>query len=144
MPNKTMRTIISIAVLAFLLVTTSRCYAYEPIEFVTRERAKALGMEIRSNAAGPDAVRVDLEFETKGELKSYSRVELEIHDGGKLLMSSTLREEKSRPKRVVVSFAADRTKLDKITLRVVTQDSAGERTGYVIPVKEFVDLEKLR
>ena len=59
-------------------------------------------------------------------------------------MSSTLREEKSRPGHVVVSFAADRTKLDKITLRVVTQDSDGERIGYVIGVKEFVDLEKLR
>jgi hypothetical protein len=145
MAGKIMSTILKFSVLTFLLVGIPRlCYAYEPIEFVTQERAKSLGMEIRANAAGPDAVRVELEFETKGELKDYSRVALEMQDEGKLLLTSTLREDKSQPGRVVVSFAADRTKLDKLTLKVVVQYSARGRTGHVLRIKEFVDLEKLR
>ena len=145
MPDKSMRTILKSSVLILLLVDTpSLCYALEGIEFVTKERAKELGLEIRANAAGPDAVRVELEFETKGELKDYSRVALEMEDEGKLLLSSTLREEKSPPGRIVVSFAADRAKLDKITLKVVVQYSPRTRTGHVLKVKEFVDLEKLR
>ena len=140
-----MPAILKFSVLTFLLVAIpSLCCALEDIELVTQERAKELGLEIKANAAGPDAVRVVLEFETKGELKDYSRVALEMHDGEKLLLSSTLREEKGQPERVVVSFAADRTKLEKITLKVVVQYSARGRTGHVLRVKEFVDLEKVR
>ncbi|HUE73927.1 MAG TPA: hypothetical protein VMP01_23810 [Pirellulaceae bacterium] len=119
-----MKTIFTIsAVAVFLVVAPSPCFALEDIEFVTKERAKSLGLEINSSAAGPDAVLVVLEFETKGELKDYSRVALEMEDEGKLLLSSTLREEKSPSGRVIVSFAADRTKLDKLTLKVVVQYS---------------------
>lgn len=125
-------------------IASNRSYALESIELVTKERAKALGMEIRSNAAGPDTVRVVLEFDPKGELKNYQRVALELHDGGKLLATSTLKEEEAKAGRIVVSFAADRAKLDLFTLKVVTQAGPRTRTGHVIKVKDFVELENLR
>jgi uncharacterized protein (TIGR03067 family) len=144
MLNNSMRTIISIAVLTFLLVTAPGvCFAEDVIDIVSKERAKELGMEIRAKAAGPDAVRVELEFELKGKLKRFSHVDLEMRDGEKLLVSSTLQEERSRPGRVVVRFAADRSNLDKLTLQVLVQENLG-RAVYVIRVKEFVDLEKVR
>lgn len=118
--------------------TPGVCSAMMSIELVTKDRAKALGREVRSSAAGPDTVRVELELETTGELKNYSRVDLELHDGGKLLCASTLTEERPKPGRVVVGFAADRAKLDKFTLRVVVQNGARQRIGYDIQVKEFV------
>lgn len=145
MPKWFVRFVLTFSVWAsFFAAIPSRCQALEEIEFVSKERAKALGLKVTSNAAGPDAVRVVLEFEAKGELKDYSRVALEMQDEGKLLLSSTLREDKSAPGRVVVSFAADRTRLDQLTMKVVVQHSARGRTGHVIKVKEFVDLEKLR
>ena len=145
MPRQLPRAIIRFSVLTFLLAATpSLCYALEGIEFVTPERAKELGLEVRYNAAGPDAVRVVLQFETKGELKDYSRVALEIHVGEKLVASSTLREEKGEPGHVVVSFAADRARLDQFTLKVVTQVSPRTRTGHILRMKEFVDPTKIR
>jgi hypothetical protein len=131
------------AVVILLVAVPGLCRAFESIDFVTRERAKALGLEFRANPAGPDAVRVTLEFEPKGELRHYTRVELEMYDGGQMLLSSTLREEKDKPGRIVVSFAAARTKLHNISLKVVTQDGE-ERTGSVIAVKDFVDGAKVR
>jgi hypothetical protein len=113
-----MKMIVNLSVLAILLVIApNRSLALESIEIVTKERAKALSLEIRSNAAGPDAVRIELEFAIQGELKDYHRVALELHTGGKLLATSTLKHEESKPGRVVVSFAADRTKLDQFTLK---------------------------
>ena len=139
-----MRRMTLILALAVLLAAApSLCSAFESIEFVTQARAKELGMEIKVNAAGPDAVLIVLDFETKGELKSYDRAALDMHDEGRLLLSSTLKEEKSPPGHIVVSFAADRKKLDTIELKVVTF-SGGERTGHVLRIKEFVDLEKVR
>jgi hypothetical protein len=133
----------TIAILLFV-AAPSLCFAMMPIEVVSQKRAKELGMEIRSNVAGPDAVRVELEFKPEGELKSYSRVDLEMRQGSKLLMTSILREERSKPRRVVVGFAADRGNLDKTTLRVVTQSAPRDMTGYELRVKDFVDLEKVR
>jgi hypothetical protein len=140
-----MRTIFTVSVLAVMLaVAPNRSYALESIEIVTKERAKSLSLQIRANAAGPDAVLVVLEFETKGELKNYHRVALELHDGEKLLATSTLKEEEAKAGRIVVSFAADRAKLDQFTLKVVTQHGPRDRTGYVLKVKDFVELDKLR
>jgi hypothetical protein len=139
-----MKPILTLSVLAVLLaVAPNRSYALELIDTVTTERAKALGLQFRAEASGPDAVRVWLEFEKQGELERYLYVVLEVKDGEKLLSDSELRERKSRPGRVVVSFVADRAKLAQFTLRVVEQTSAS-RVGHVMRVKDFVDLDKLR
>jgi len=128
----------------FLASTANLGFALEEIEIVTPARAKELGLEIRAHAAGPDVVRVELEFEVKGELQNYSRVALEIHDAEKLISTSTLREEPAKPGRIIVGFAADRATLNKFTLKVVTQDSPRSRAGHVLRIHEFVDLTKLR
>ena len=72
--------------MTLLVFAPSRCFALMTVQEVSKERAKELGMEIRSKAAGPNAVWVELEFKTEGELKRFSpennsRVELEIRDG---------------------------------------------------------------
>ena len=126
-----------------LVLTPSVCLAMMAIEIVSKDRVQELGLEVRANAAGLDAVRVELEFETKA-LPRYSRVDLEIRDRGKLLSSSTLREEPAKAGRVIVSFAADRTELSQFTVRIVTGVGTRNMTGYDIQAQEFVDLEKLR
>ncbi|MHC4403877.1 MAG: hypothetical protein ACYTG0_29825 [Planctomycetota bacterium] len=134
---------LSSSVLAvLLLVAPSPCFALWSIGQVSKERARELGMEIRSKAAGPNAVRVELEFETEGKLKSFSRVDLRINEGEKWLVTATLRENRSRPGRVVLSFAADRAHLDKITLWVMVPDMMPGGTIYELRVKDFVELGK--
>src|SRR6266700_337664 len=138
-----MKTMRNLPVLTFLFaLATGPCFAEMVIERVSRERAKELGMEIRSNPAGPDAVRVVLEFQAAGELKNFSRVDMEMIEGGKLLLASSLKEEKSKPGHVVVGLAADRANLDKITLRVVVSVPLGG-AGYELRMKDFVGPQKL-
>lgn len=136
-----MKTILPISILAFLLVAAvaSPCLAYMPIEEVSPERAKELGMEIRSKPAGPDGVRIELEFKTAGELKRFSRVDMEIREGERWV-SASLREERPGPGRVVVSFAAARADLDKITLRVVT-GAPLNMAGHDLRVEDFVETD---
>ena len=75
--------------------------------------------------------------------KIFSRVNLEISDGKKLLLSSSLLPEKeSKPGRILVNFIADRAQLDRISLMVIVGEIDG-RTGYLIKVKDFIDLTKL-
>jgi len=137
-----MKTLLQLSVLTLLLSSTP-CLALIEIADVNKDRARELELEIRAQPSGPDAVRIELEFPTKGELKGFSRVNLEISDGKKLLLSSSLLPEKdSKPGRILVNFTSDRAQLDKLSLMVMVGEFDG-RTGYLIRVKDFVDLSKL-
>ena len=68
---------------------------------------------------------------------------LRISDGQKLVATAPLKEDRSIPGRVVVSFTADRTRLGRLTLWMMVPGLDG---GIVheLRVKDFVELEKLR
>ena len=143
--NARLKTILNISVLPCLLgAASSPCFALWDIGQVSKERARELGMEIRSKANGTNAVWVELEFEPEGKLKSFSHVDLRISEGEKSLVTATLREDRSRPGRVAVSRAADCAHLGKITLWVYVADMMPGGTIYQLRVKDFVELEKLR
>jgi hypothetical protein len=138
-----MKTHVHLSVLApLLLLVPIRSLAMMEIDDVSRARAKELGIEVRSNPAGPDAVRVELEFEPKGDLKPYERVDLEMTEGGKLLLFCSLKEERSqRQGHVMVSFAADRTRIEQITVRIVT-GFPGNYTGHDLRARDFVEVKR--
>ena len=80
--NDIMKPLFTLCVLTLLIaVAPNRCFGMMDIEEVTPQRAKELGLEIRTIAAGPDAVRVELEFEAKGDLKDFVRVDLQMTEG---------------------------------------------------------------
>jgi hypothetical protein len=142
---KTMKAILGISVLAIVLVAApSPCFAAWSVGQVSKEQAKELGVEIRSKASGTNTVLVELELKTEGKLKSFSRVDLHISEGERELATATLREDRSRPGRVVVDLTADRAYLGKITLWVFVEDMGLGGTIYQIRVKDFVELEKFR
>ena len=135
--------LIVFSVVAFFVAAPSRCFALWEIAQVTTERAKELGMEVRSKATGPNHVIVELEFKIEGELKDFSRVDLRFGQGDNPPLTTSLREDRSKPGRVVVSFTADRDQLDKVTLWVMVPGSLGG-TIYEVRPKDFVKPPKDR
>ena len=143
-----MRTTLPLSVVAVLFVlvvaaAAGPCFGMISIAEVSPAKAKELGMEVRARAAGPDAVRVELEFKAEGALKSVNWIELEAREGGKLQLSSRLREDRSKPGRIAVSFTAARGQLDKITIMVVSGVPVTD-VGYVLRVRDFVDPAQVR
>jgi hypothetical protein len=141
-----MKTIFKFSALAVLLaVAPSPCFALWGVAPVSKEMAKKMGMEVRSQQAGPNHVWVELEFKTEGDFKSFteghlkehSRVELRMGEG----LSAALRENRSKPGRIVVSFTAGRTQLDTLSLWVMVAEGAGG-TAYTLSVKDFVEPNK--
>ena len=148
--GKNMKTIFNLSLLTILLFAApSPCFALWEIEQVSKERAKELGMEIRSQSYNPSDLTVELEFKIEGELKNFSRknypghVELQIREGKTSLFSATLKEDGSKPGRVVVNFTADRAQSDRINLRVWVPGVLGGAI-YELRVKEFVEPKKAR
>jgi hypothetical protein len=140
-----MKAIFTLSVLALLLlVAPSRCLALISIGVLSTNEAKAMGVEVRATPAGPDAAWLELEFKAEGKLKDYSpgrsRVELEIRDGDKSLLSyAALQEQHPEPGRVRVRFMANRTYLDKLILSIIVGGGASVGGAYELHVKEFVD-----
>ena len=131
------------AVAVFLVVTPRPCFALWLIAPVSKERAKELGMEVRSTAAGRDRVQVELEFKAEGALKKFSQVDLRFGKGDHVAVTATLREDRSKPGRIVVRFTADPALLDALTLRMMVPGDEGG-TVYELPVKDFVEPKKDR
>lgn len=144
-----MKTIFNTLVLAVLFaVAPNLCFAAWSFGPVSKERAKELGMEIRSKANGANEVSVELEIKTEGELKilsreDLSRVELQIKEGETRVVSATLKEDRSKSGRVVVGFAVNRAHLDMITLRVWVYQGLGG-VIHELRLQDFVELEKVR
>jgi hypothetical protein len=141
-----MRTIPFLAVLAFLLVTApSPCLALREIAPLTQAEAKAMGIELRAKPAGPEAVRLELEFKPEGKLKGFTHVELSLSEGEKsVVVFAELRERRTSSGNVVVSLTVGRTYLEKASLSVVMRDpkEAGDHT-FELRMKDFVNPAKV-
>ena len=142
-----MKTILNIlAVAVFLVVAPSPCFALWEIAAVSKEGAKELGMQVRSEPADPNHVRVELEFKPEDKLKDFSQVDLRFDQGDNPTLTAALREDRSKPGRVAVSFTADTAQLDKFTLRVIVpfRDGGAGGTTHELRVKDFVEVKKDR
>lgn len=124
-----------------LLVAPSPCFALRSVALVSKERAKELGVGIRSQAAGPGRVWLALEFKAEGEFKEFSHVELEIEE---VVSYVILRGKRSNSGSVVVGFYATRANLDKITLSVVAgfPGAPANMCAYILRVKDFVERDE--
>jgi hypothetical protein len=138
-----MKTAFNIAVLAVLLITPNRSFALWLIAPVSKNLAKEMGMEVRSELAGPNHVRVELEFKIEGAFKDFSSVDLRIGEGNNPPLTAPLREDRSKPGRVIVRFTAHRRELEKIKLWVMVPGLDGGSI-YDLRVKDFVELKKDR
>src|SRR4051812_2773640 len=98
-----------LALVVLLVMTPGTCFAMDSITPISKERAKEMGIEVRTKVAGPEAVWVGVEFETKGKLKGVTHVDLHVWDGKRLLLATVLRDRRPAPGRVAVSFTADRS-----------------------------------
>jgi hypothetical protein len=137
-----MKAILTVAVVAILFVVVPKpCFALWGIAPVDTEQAKKMGIEIRSIGAGPNGARIELEFKPEGELKKFDRVDLHFGDGNKPGLIAALKEDRSKPGRVIVSFFAGNAELDKIHLRIMVPGSRGG-VAYDIRIKDYVSGKK--
>ena len=151
-----MKTIVSIVAFAVLFgVAPREGFALWEVMTVSKEEAKELGLLVRTMAAGPNHVSVELEFRTEcafkafslgGKFKDRTLVELWIGQGDNPHVTAALKEDRSKTGRVVVSFTADRVQLDQSSLRVMVpfQDGGAGGTEYRLRVRDFVEAKKDR
>src|SRR5262245_28230858 len=136
-----MKPVVAIAAFGVLFILSPiPCFALWEIAPVSKKRAVELGMQVRTTAAGPNHVIVELEFKTDGRFKDFSSVDLRVGDGDNPPVTAALREDRSKPGSVVVKFTAARDQLDKTNLWVMVPAALGG-TVYHLRVKDFIELK---
>ncbi|MEQ2006225.1 MAG: hypothetical protein ABMA26_05460 [Limisphaerales bacterium] len=122
---------------SLLMASASPCFALMELEYVTKERAKALGVAVRSKPVGT-SIYVWLEFKTAGELQHFSHARL-AYAAGERSLSTTLLPDRPSPGSVVVFFTADPATLRDCEVTVAVH--LGERTnvGHVFKMKDFIE-----
>src|SRR5262245_26386025 len=110
-----MKTVFKLSAVAICFaVTPNTCYAIWDVLTVSKEEAKRVGLELRATATGANRVHVVLEFGADGKLKDFSQIDMALGKGNDLLASATLREDRSKPGRVMVGVVTGRAHLDKL------------------------------
>lgn len=138
-----MKTVLTISAAALLTTAfSSPCFALQENELVSQQRAKELGVTLRSHLNGESGVKVWIEFQPKGELEEFSRVELRIQAGKKCVVDAPLETSRSADK-VAAAFSSDPEFLKQSTVTIIVPAELG-RVGYQFRVKDFVNLEKYR
>jgi len=142
-----MKTIIAMAAAAVLFAfAPSTCLAVWDVLTVTPERAKELGMEFRTADGGKNQVKVELEIPLAGDLGRVSEVILKVGQGDNSPVTVPLKEDRSKPGRVVVHFWANRATVELISLHVSVPGEPGTVGGamYDLRLKDFVVVKKER
>ena len=128
---------------ALFLAGTSQCFALMEIAEVSKERAKEMGVTLRSRPNGDAGVAVWIEFKAVGVLKNFTRVELRMTSGGRHLVSAPLLASRTEDK-VEAYFSADPDQLAGCTLLIAVTDAPRTHIGYEFRVKDFVEPTKPR
>lgn len=106
---------------------------------VSKERAKELGVTLRSRLNGDAGVAVWIEFKAVGALKNFTRVELRMTSGGKHLVSAPLQVTRKTDGAVEAYFSADPSQLAGSTLLIAVTDAPRTHIGYELKVWDFVE-----
>ena len=138
-----MKTAFSLAVLAILLVAPGRCFALWFTAPISIQEAKEMGIEVRSTEAGPNQLQVEVEFQAEGALHNLTHAELRFGKADSPAVTAPLREDRSKPGRVVVSFTVDRAQLENLSLGVMVPEEDGGMI-YELRGKGFAELKKGR
>lgn len=143
-----MKVILKASVLISLVMATVSCFAMISVGHLSNEQATELGITMKHRTNGDTGVMVWLEFKKEGFLEKFTYAELQMQDEkGKHLVSARLQPVPvvhGRPGEVVsVGFSADPAQLERCSFMVVAYGSSRGDVGYVLKVKDFLDLKKV-
>ena len=132
--------------IAALVVICSTASAEILLENVSKDRAKELGIVMKSKPNGNGGLMVWLEFKEKGAFGKFSYAEVRIGASDtKDQLSAMLKVapvDKGQPDDVLsVAFSAARPLLENCSFWVVAYEEPMSGVGYILSVSEFIDLK---
>jgi hypothetical protein len=105
---------------------------------VSPERAKEMGIEVRSHANGEAGVAVIVEFKAEGALKNIARAELHLGADGKVLADAPLQTTEEDGATLQTRFSVDPSLLAQSHLMLVVTNRTRTIIGHRLELGAFV------
>ena len=125
-----------------LLEETSPCFGETGIAYISKNRAKELGVAIRSHKNGDAGVKVWIEFKIQGEMKEFAGAELRMAAEGKHLVSAPLLISRPTADSVSVNFSAAPAYLGESEFWIYVDDVPKGGTAYQFKIRDFVESDE--
>ena len=144
-PSFVMKALLKISSLVSLLIAMPS-FAEISVGLLSKKQAAELGITMKHRANRDAGVMVWLEFKKEGFLEKFSYAELRRKDAkGKHHLSARLQPRPvvdGQPADIVsVAFSADPAELENCAFMIVAYGSSRGDVGYVLNVKDFIDLK---
>ena len=115
---------------------------------LSKDEAAKLGITMKQSPNGVAGMKVWLEFKKEGFLEKFTYAEFQMKDAhGKHLVSARLEPNPvayGQPKEIVsVAFSVEPTELKNCAFMIVAYGSTRGDVGYVLNVKDFLDLKEV-
>ncbi len=139
---------------SILAALASSSHALIQVAAVSKEQAKKLGIEVESQSAGPNHLRVVIDFKRMDALKKfdpdkYGRVELRLRDsdatvprGTRTLFVAPLQLKQPEPGRVSVAFTARRDQVARMSVVIHLMEGLS-MVAFNLELEEFVRPEQV-
>lgn len=115
--------------------------AMSEITDASKERAKELGITVRSRLRASHDVWVQVEFKTSGQMKEFRYADLEVTQGRKRLILASLQPRKpaidSPADRKLLEFYIDPAALPNSTVTIFVYNEPMSGIGYRLQMKDF-------
>jgi hypothetical protein len=135
-------TLTFLALLPALCALPGRSFAMASVGDVSKERAKELGITVRSQPSANHDLWVQVEFKTIGAMKEFKWADLEVMQGGKRLVTAALLPRKrtleSPPESKMLEFYIDPAALADTTVTIFVYNVPLSGIGYRLKMKEFL------
>jgi hypothetical protein len=140
---------LSIAIISICVVTLTATPSFGMISIgdLTKETAKEkYGITMHARKNGDAGIKVWLEFKKEGWLEKFTYAELRMEDaGGKHVLSAQLKPNPVHHRQAkditTVAFSAAAEQLGQCSFLVVCYGSNEGDVGYLLKLKDFLDLE---
>lgn len=139
---------IAFSVLALALFSTP-CFGLISVRSLPKDEAKEMGITMKQRKNGDAGIKVWIEFKKEGFLEKLTYCRLQMNDeNGEHLLSAMLRPNPAhhrQPKDVTsFAFSASRDQLANCSFMLVAYGSPRGDVGYVLNVKDYLDLNALK
>lgn len=145
-----MKTFLTLTITSLLVLSsTYRSHGEIMLERLSKARAKEMGIAMKSRKNGTAGVKVWLEFKKQGLLEKLTYTELRMKDAkGNHLVSARLQPNPvvhgQAKDLVTISFSANPAQLKNSSFMIVAYGSGLGDVGFVLSVKDFLDVKQAR
>lgn len=136
------RFLLTLAASALCLgVAAERCSALAVIQPVAQDKAKELGITVRSQPSANDDLIVIVEFKKQGEMREFRWADLELSRNGKRVISSAIQPRTTDKDTVRLDLYMDPAAVPDTSVTIFVYNQPRGGIGYRLKLKDFYPLK---